>query len=130
MKSRILTISIVGALMSASAASPSAAGSAFFQFNSNGLSIQLGDPPGDDGFADIEPADEGLGTGEAMDADAAVEEVVSDDEMPPADPGAVATAWGLHVASCRIRYRTYRPSDNSFMSNAGYRKPCRSQWVQ
>ena len=128
MKSRILTISIVGALMSASAASPSAAGSAFFQFNSNGLSIQLGDPPGDDGFADIEPADEGLGADEATDA--GVEEVASDDEMPPAGPGAVATAWGLHVASCRIRYRTYRPSDNSFMSNAGDRKPCRSQWVQ
>jgi hypothetical protein len=34
-----------------------------------------------------------------------------------------------HISDCQRRYKTYDIATNSFMSNAGYRKPCNSPFL-
>jgi hypothetical protein len=36
--------------------------------------------------------------------------------------------YSAHVNWCNDRYRTYRSSDNTYMSSAGYRKECNSPY--
>jgi len=36
--------------------------------------------------------------------------------------------WSAHVRWCDDRYRTYRSSDNTYMSSSGYRRECNSPY--
>ena len=56
----------------------------------------------------------------------AVGAVVANSRNRPANPA----PYNNHLAYCDGKYKTYDANTNSFMSNAGYRKPCISPYMK
>lgn len=49
--------------------------------------------------------------------------------VQPVQPVQTSGNLQAHIQDCQRRYKTYDISTNSFMSNAGYRKPCYSSFM-
>lgn len=56
----------------------------------------------------------------------AVGTIIANSRNQPANPA----PYNNHVAFCSGKYKTFDVNTNTFMSNAGYRKPCISPYMQ